>query len=79
LDTKLLHILRVHIPIDKIHLFCSSNILLARGKFWGFDRLMMFYIGKNLQQLTSLHNDNVNKELQNTTGIQASEIASWAL
>ncbi len=78
-DTKLLHILEIHIPIDRIHLFSSSNILLAHSQFWGFDRLMMFYIGKNLQQLTSIQKDNINKELKNTNSIQASEVASWAL
>jgi glycerate kinase len=40
---------------------------------------MMFYIGKNLQQLTSIQKDNINKELKNTTSIQACEVASWAL
>ncbi|CAF3973360.1 unnamed protein product [Rotaria sp. Silwood2] len=77
--TKLLHILRVHIPIDSINLFSISNILLARAKFWGFDRLIMFYIGNYLQQSTSIIKNNLNKELQNMTNIQACDVASWAL
>ncbi|CAF0728007.1 unnamed protein product [Rotaria sordida] len=76
---KLLHVLRAHIPIDSINLFSISNILLARAKFWGFDRLMMFYIGNYLQQSTSIKQNNINKELKNMTDIQACDVASWAL
>ncbi|CAF3555173.1 unnamed protein product [Adineta steineri] len=76
---ELLRVLQVHIPIDRIDLFASSNILLAQGKFWGFDRLMMFYIGNDLQQLTAIQNNNIDTELKNTTNVDASEIASWGL
>lgn len=62
-----------------MHLFSSLNILLARSQFWGFDRLMIFYIGKNLQQLTSIQTENINKEPKNTTDIQVFDVASWAL
>ncbi|CAF0739662.1 unnamed protein product [Rotaria sp. Silwood1] len=76
---KLLHVLRVHIPIDRINLLSVSNTLLARAKFWGFDRLMMFYIGNYLQQSTSIKQNTIMKELQNMTDIQACDVASWAL
>lgn len=79
LGKQLHHIVRVHIPIDRMNLLCSSNILLARGQFWGFDRLMLFHIQKNPQELKSQEKNNSNKDTQKTTNIQASEMASWAL
>jgi len=60
-----------------MHLFSSSNILLARGQFWGFDRLMMFYIGKNSQELKSIPKNN--KTLKPTASMEAFDVASLAL
>ncbi len=75
----MLHVLRVHIPIDKIHPFPLSNILLVHGQFWGFDRLMMFSIGTDLQQIRSIQKNNIKKELKNIPSTEACEVASWAL
>lgn len=74
---KLLHVLRVHIPIDRIDLFSNSHILLALGKFWGFDRLMMFYIGNHLQQSTLKKNSS--NDFESVSSTQAFDVASWAL
>lgn len=79
LGKQLHHIVRVHIPIDRMNLLCSSNILLARGQFWGFDRLMLFQIQKNPQELKSQEKNNSDKDVPKPTNIQASEVASWAL
>lgn len=79
LGTQLHHVVRVHTPIDRMNLFCSSNILLARGQFWGFDRLMMFQIGKHIHELKSQQKNTLNQEPKKTNQIQASEVASWSL
>lgn len=77
--TQLLHILRIHLPPTNIELFSAYNILLVQGQFWGFERLLMFYIGKNLRLLSSIRKIDMNNELKNITSIQASDVASWAL
>ncbi|CAM4909126.1 unnamed protein product [Rotaria socialis] len=74
----LLHVLQVHIPIQRIDLFSISNILLAGGKFWGFGRLMMFYVGNYLQQSPSIQQNSTKKHYQSVPSVQASELASWA-
>ncbi|CAF1017635.1 unnamed protein product [Adineta ricciae] len=77
--TTLLHVLHAHVPIDKINLFPSSNILLAQGRFWGFDRLLMFYIDNYFPSSTTIPKDSINKESTNTSNVAPSEVASWAL
>lgn len=76
----LLHVLRVHMPIERIHLFTVSNILLARGKFWGFDRLLMFHIGSNATPSTAALPQLVtSKQPKQSANIEPAEIASWGL
>ncbi|UJR33443.1 hypothetical protein I4U23_020888 [Adineta vaga] len=77
--TTLLHVLHTHVPINRIHLFVSSNVLLAQGRFWGFDRLMMFYIDNNIRPTQTISKTTLNKESKSTTIMEASEVASWAL
>lgn len=79
MKTQLLHILRIHLPAKNIELFSSYNILLVQGEFWGFERLLMFYIGKKSRLLSSIRKNEITDELKNTTSIQASDVASWAL
>ena len=62
-----------------MHLISSSNILLARGQFWGFDRLMMFDIDNNSQNSKSIANDKKNKQLNATASMETFDVASWGL
>jgi hypothetical protein len=62
-----------------MHLFSSSNILLARGQFWGFDRLMMFDISKDSQALQSIQKNKRNKLLNLTASMETFDVASWGL
>jgi len=78
-QTQLLHILRIHLPPSNIDLFSSNNILLVQGQFWGYERLLMFFVGKNSRLLSSVRKNELSNELKTTTSIQASDIASWAL
>ena len=78
-SNQLIRVLRVHIPLDRLHLLSSAKILIGCGKYWAFDRLMMFFIGTSSEQLAQIQKNNLNRELRKTMSIDANEVVSWAL
>ena len=62
-----------------MELFSSANILLAHGKFWGFQRLMMFHIGTYSQRLAASKRKHFLRDMKTISNVDASDMTSWAL
>jgi hypothetical protein len=67
------------VPIDRLDRLSSSNTLVAKGKFWEFNRLMIFDIGMKSQQTILMEAKAIDQNLTKTRNIQVDELASWAM
>ncbi|CAF1437547.1 unnamed protein product, partial [Didymodactylos carnosus] len=78
---NVLHELYMHIPIEKFYIVSNNNssqqVLIALGRFWGYDRLLMFEILSPDKLCINETNSNTNDEIK--YNFQASDMTSFAL